>query len=88
MCLGLATGYINKDDNNSLLKPYTNFDNLKDMNIDEMAEFLCRYAYITIYKFCDKCNIEINKETCEEEYSNVLQEYKDFLNKKVEDCSL
>lgn len=42
MCLGLASGYIEpkEEKKTSLLKPYTNFDNIKDMNLDELAEKL------------------------------------------------
>lgn len=42
MCLGMASGYIEpkEEKKTSLLKPYTNFDNIKDMNLDELAEKL------------------------------------------------
>lgn len=41
MCLGLGNGCVLKEEKRtSLLKPYTNFDNIKDLNIDKMAEML------------------------------------------------
>lgn len=41
MCLGLGNGCVVKEKKRtSLLKPYTNFENLKAMNINELAEKL------------------------------------------------
>lgn len=43
MCLGKAMGVTKtpeKEKKTSLLKPYTNFEKIKAMDIDEMAEFL------------------------------------------------
>lgn len=42
MCIGMASGYIEpkEEKKTSLLKPYTNFDSIKDMNLDELAEKL------------------------------------------------
>ena len=41
MCLGLGNGCVPKEEKKtSLLKPYTNFENLKAMNINELAEKL------------------------------------------------
>lgn len=41
MCLGLGNGCVVKEEKKtSLLKPYTNFENLKAMNINELAEKL------------------------------------------------
>lgn len=42
MCIGIASGYIEpkEEKKTSLLKRKTNFDNLKDMNLDELAEKL------------------------------------------------
>lgn len=42
MCLGIASGYIEpkEEKKTSLLKPHTNFDSIKDMSLDELAEKL------------------------------------------------
>lgn len=42
MCLGLATGYQKNEEKSptSLLKPYTNFDKLKESSADEVATLL------------------------------------------------
>lgn len=41
MCTELAQGYREPEKKMSLLKPYTNFEKIKAMDIDEMADFLC-----------------------------------------------
>lgn len=42
MCIGIASGYIEpkEEKKTSLLKRKTNFDSIKDMNLDELAEKL------------------------------------------------
>lgn len=58
MCLGLGNGCVLKEEKRtSLLKPYTNFDNIKDLNIDKMAEML---AIVEVNAVC--CYISMGKE--------------------------
>lgn len=66
MCVGLANGgYVEpKEERVSLLKPYTRFDKIKDMTLDEMAE--------TMEKSCgkgcplfDDCHVKSNDECME-----------------------
>ena len=74
MCL--AAGYIQskEKDATSLLKPYTNFDKIKSMSIDEMAEFLFKVA--TTENFPFKCYTNYSKE------KNCTDCYKQWLESK------
>lgn len=55
MCLGLATGYQRNEEKTttSLLKPYTNFDKLKESSIDEAATLLANTCAFCPHK--DSC---------------------------------
>ncbi len=45
MCLGLGNGCVVKEEKRtSLLKPYTNFEKIKKMSIDEMSNFLMDFV--------------------------------------------
>ncbi len=61
MCLGLTTGYVPEEKNESvkttsLLKRKTNFDKIKNMTIDELAcVLLCPYS---------KCDDECMNNDC------------------------
>lgn len=48
---------LKEEKRTSLLKPYTNFDNIKDLNIDKMAEML---AIVEVNAVC--CYIPMGKE--------------------------
>lgn len=50
MCSGLKNGCVPKKENRtSLLKPFTQFDKIKAMSIDEMARsYPCPYGYVDI----------------------------------------
>lgn len=53
MCLGLGNGCVVKEEKKtSLLKPYTNFENLKAMNINELAEKLVIVELNAVMVFC------------------------------------
>lgn len=53
MCLGLGNGCVVKEEKKtSLLKPYTNFENLKAMNINELAEKLVIVELNAAMVFC------------------------------------
>lgn len=55
MCLGLGNGYIEPKEEKkavTLLKPYTNMENLKAMNIDELAEKLAIVELNAAMVFC------------------------------------
>lgn len=70
MCLGLASGYKEPEKKMSLLKPYTNFDRLKDASIDEMAViYPCPYERDSVYdgSCADKDCIECTKQWLESE---------------------
>lgn len=55
MCLGLGNGYIEpKEEKVSLLKPYTKFDRIKDMSLNEMA--IAFGSPFAIPSFCDLCD--------------------------------
>lgn len=77
MCTGLANGgYIPPKEEKkavSLIKPYTNFDRIKEMRIDEMAEFLedvnsssCTMICSQMSSECDYANLtaECRVEYC------------------------
>lgn len=50
MCLGLGNGCVPKKENRtSLLKPYTQFDKIKAMDIDEMAySYPCPFGNVDV----------------------------------------
>lgn len=71
MCLGLGNGYIEPKEEKktvTLLKPYTNFDNVRNMNIEELAEKLAIVELNAAMAFC--------KATSPEEYSAIKEERK------------
>ena len=54
MCLNLENGLVPKEKKKiSLLKNYTNFDKIKDMNFDEMAEQFAIFELNSLYSFCE-----------------------------------
>jgi len=76
MCLGLAADYREpkEEKTTSLLKPYTNFDKIKNMSVNEMAEFLFKVAKAENFPF--KCYTNYNKE------KNCTDCYKQWLESK------
>ena len=68
MCLGKASGYReakeNKTEKVSLLKPYTNFEKIKSMTLDEMTEFLEKVN-------CSACAMICSQTPTECEYTKL-----------------
>lgn len=80
MCLGLGNGCVPKEEKKtSLLKPYTNFENIKDMNIDEMAESL---ATVELNAVC--CYISMNKEEYISTKAERKQQWLEYLESEAE----
>ena len=66
MCLGKAMGVVEAPEKKmSLLKPYTKFDEIKAMTIDEMAEFIAD-SQTDICDYCkpDETTVCGNPECC------------------------
>lgn len=83
MCIGLAGGY-REPEKKSLLKPYTNFDKMKDMDIDSMAEQLAVFELNGIYDFCKENNIKIDDEEFKETLPRITRQFKELLNEQAD----
>lgn len=80
MCLGLGNGCVpNEEKKTSLLKPYTNFENIKDMDIDKMAESL---AIVEVNAVC--CYISMGKEEYNHFKSERKKQWLEYLESEVE----
>lgn len=86
MCLGLAQGYTEPkaEKKVSLLKPYTKFDEIKNMTIDEMAERFANVEFNLINEICKSLGISINKSELLSEHSNRSKEWKKYLESEAE----
>ncbi len=86
MCLGLGNGCVPKEEKKavSLLKPYTNFDRIKDMNLDEIAERFANVEFNIINEVYKTLDIPTDKSKFKNEYSNRKKEWKQYLESEAE----
>ena len=87
MCIGLASGYIEPKEEKkmSLLKRKTNFDRIKEMTIDEMAERFANVEFNIINEIYQTLEIPINKSKFKNEHSERKQEWKQWLESEAEE---
>lgn len=70
---------MNKEKRQSLLKPYTNFDRIKDMSVDEMAAFLDEVNSC----LCMICSKERNECEFNDYYLTPDEQEEDYCHKNI-----
>lgn len=82
MCLGKAQACIKQPKEEkkvSLLKPYTNYDKIKDMSVDELADFLFKVNNQDFaVDFCDRnyCSeVKEDSNICSGNCQNAIVKY-------------
>lgn len=69
----------------SLLKPYTNFDSIKDMNLDELAERMANIEFNIIYGIYDTLKIPFSNPKFRKECDLRKEEWKQYLESEAEE---
>lgn len=69
----VSTSEVSQKQYSSLLKPYTNFDNIKDMSIDELAEFIDIISYSCSIGDCENCTLGLSNACDKENIINWLK---------------
>lgn len=85
MCVGKAMGVVEAPEKKmSLLKPYTKFDEIKNMTIDEMAEIFANVEFNLVNEIYKAFGISINKTELLSEHSNRTKKWKKYLESEAE----
>lgn len=80
----VSTSEVSQKQYSSLLKPYTNFDNIKDMDIDRMAEQLAVFKLDGICDFCKENDIKIDDNELKKILLKTTKQFKKLLNEQAD----
>lgn len=88
MCTGLANGgYIPPKEEKkavSLIKPYTNFDRIKEMTVEELAERMTNVEFNIIHEVYDAMKIPCSNSKLHKEHILRQTEWKHWLESEAE----
>lgn len=88
MCTGLANGgYISPKEEKkavSLIKPYTNFDRIKEMTVEELAERMTNVEFNIIHEVYDAMKIPCSNSKIRKEHMFRQKEWKHWLESEAE----
>lgn len=87
MCTGLANGgYIPPKEEKkavSLIKPYTNFDRIKEMSVEELAERMTNVEFNIIHEVYDAMKIPCSNSKIRKEHILRQKEWKHWLESEA-----